>query len=394
VLVNNHAQSLALSLAERASRKDIAGYVRLTRHLEERGLIDRKLEALPSGAEFATRAKEGKGLTRPELAVLLSWAKLALNADVLASMLPDGAEAAGLFDYFPAALRTSHRQEIATHRLSREIVAMRITNTIVNTGGPDIMMRLAAATGGTVPTLAEAYLAARAVFDIENAWSELDGLDGTISGSLQLALYQGLQEVLERETVRFVASRRGRTMPEMIATYEPAARELAADAPGILTAARRTAFHAMVVSLQAAGVPAGTATRHAGLGLVDDVMPLADLAASGGAGVRETARVLFARDDFLHLDDVRERIAQLAPADDFDRQVIERSRAIVERAAQSLGDRMLADPGARGATVEQWAAAHAPPLLGAKPVIEKALTDPGFSIARLDVIADALRDVS
>ena len=394
VLANNHAQSLALSLAERASRKDMSGYIKLTRHLEERGLIDRKLEALPSGAEFNARAKEGKGLTRPELAVLLSWSKLALNADVLASTLPDGVEATDLLDYFPPALRSSHRKEIAAHRLSREIISMRITNSIINTGGPDIMMRLAASTGEPMAALAEAYLAARTIFDVAAAWRELDSLDGKIAGSLQLALYQALQDLLERETISLIAARRGRTMAEMIASYEPAAHELVADATTILTAGRHAAFTEMAAHLQAAGVPAEIAARHAGLGLAEDVMHLADRAANGGAGVRETARVLFARDEFLHLDDVRKRASELAPADDFDRQVIERSLAILERAALSIGDRMLADPSARGATIEQWAAINAPTLLAAKPAIEKALEGPGLSVARLEVIADAMRDVS
>jgi glutamate dehydrogenase len=394
VLENNHAQSLALSLAERASRKDLAGYILLTRRLEERGLIDRKLEALPSGAEMSARAKEGKGLTRPELAVLLSWSKLALNADVLASTLPDGAEAESLFDYFPPVLRESHRSEIAAHRLSREIVAIGITNAIVDTGGPDIMMRLANSTGEPVSVLADAYLAARSIFDIAAAWRELDGLDGKIAGSLQLHLYQALQHLQERETMSLLASRRGRSMAEMIAAYRPAARELAAEAPAILPAGRRHALSEAAARLQSAGVPPGIASRHAALGLAEQVMPLADLAANGGAGVGETARVLFARDDFLHIDDLRKRTVELAPADDFDRQVIERSRAIVERAARSIGERMLADPAARGVSVQAWAAANASSLLVAEPIIEKALADPGFSVARLDIIADALRDVN
>ncbi len=394
VLANNHAQSLALSLAERASHKDLSGYILLARHLEERGLIDRKLEALPSGAEMSARARDGKGLTRPELAVLLSWSKLALNADILSSTLPDGAEAESLFEYFPPALRASHRPEIAAHRLSREIVAIGITNAIVNTGGPDIMMRLAAATSEPVPVLADAYLSARSIFDIADAWRDLDGLDGKIAGSLQLLLYQGLQQVQEQETLSLLASRRGRSMAEMVAAYRPAARDLAAHAPSILPAGRRRALADATARLEAEGVPPDIAARHAALGLAGEVMPLADLAAHGGAGVRETARVLFARDDFLHIDDLRKRIAALAPADDFDRQVIERSRAILERAARTVGERMLGDTAARGVPVGEWAAANAPSLLGAKPIIEKVLADPGFSVARLDVIADALRDVA
>ena len=46
-----------LSLAERTSRRDIALLGRLARNLEDRRLIVRRLEALPTGAEFTARAE-------------------------------------------------------------------------------------------------------------------------------------------------------------------------------------------------------------------------------------------------------------------------------------------------------------------------------------------------
>ena len=84
-LRNNYQQSLALSLAERRSLRDLPDYPLLMRALEARGLLDRPLEALPSDEELLERARAGRGLNRPELAVLLSYAKIALSQDLLAS---------------------------------------------------------------------------------------------------------------------------------------------------------------------------------------------------------------------------------------------------------------------------------------------------------------------
>ena len=47
--------------------------------LEPRGKLDRGVEFLPSDAMLETRARAGRGLTRPELSVLLASAKLALD---------------------------------------------------------------------------------------------------------------------------------------------------------------------------------------------------------------------------------------------------------------------------------------------------------------------------
>ena len=73
VLRNNYQQSLALSIAERRSAADLGFHGRLMRHLEERGLLDRTLEALPSETELMQRTRAATGLVRPELAVLLSY---------------------------------------------------------------------------------------------------------------------------------------------------------------------------------------------------------------------------------------------------------------------------------------------------------------------------------
>ena len=88
-LRNNYQQSLALSLAERRSVRDLPDYPLLMRALEARGLLDRPLEALPSDEDLLERARAGRGLKRPELAVLLSYSKIALSEDLLDSSVPD-----------------------------------------------------------------------------------------------------------------------------------------------------------------------------------------------------------------------------------------------------------------------------------------------------------------
>ncbi len=400
VLANNHAQGLALSLAERASRKDVTHLARLTRHLEERGLIDRKLEALPSGTELSARGAGGRGLTRPELAVLMSWSKISLNADLVASKVPDAAGSNGVLSYFPALLRDRFPDDLAAHRLRREIVATRLTNTIVNLGGPDIIMRLAAAAQEqgreqlTVPVLAEAYLAALEIFGVEPAWRRIDALDGRIPGSLQLDLYQGLQELAADGAARLLRQARGRTMSEMVATYRSAAEELAAGLPALLPPVRRTTLEAAAHQLTTSGVPADVALRHAGLAVLGETVALAERADQAGAGVSETMRVLFAAEELLSLGDLRARAAALALTDEFDKQSVATSLAVVASTSQEIATRMLADHEARGVPLDVWTTANVPALTTARSVIEQALTAPATSVARLAVIADALRSIA
>ena len=101
VLRNNYQQTLALSLAERRGLEDLGFQQRLMHILETRGELDRAVEYLPDEVELAERRRRSQALTRPELAVLLAYAKLSLYAELLDSTVPDdaylGARPAALF---------------------------------------------------------------------------------------------------------------------------------------------------------------------------------------------------------------------------------------------------------------------------------------------------------
>ena len=106
VLRNNYLQTLALSLAERKGVAETGFLTRLMQSLEQRGLLDRAVEFLPDDVAIAERTRRGQPFTRPELAVLLAYAKLTLYDDLLASGVPDDPYLAReLSQYFPHEVR-------------------------------------------------------------------------------------------------------------------------------------------------------------------------------------------------------------------------------------------------------------------------------------------------
>ena len=153
VLRNNYLQTLALSLAERRGLEDLGFQQRLMQTLEQRGELDRAVEFLPDDMELAERARRSQPLTRPELAVLLAYAKLALYADLLDSGVPDdpylGRE---LGRYFPQDARARNIPDaLDKHRLRREIIATQLANSMINRGGPSLVVRIADQTGAAPP---------------------------------------------------------------------------------------------------------------------------------------------------------------------------------------------------------------------------------------------------
>ena len=162
VLADNYAQTQALSMMESRAAERLGEHARLIRVLETQGLLDRELEFLPADEQMEERRASGRGLTRPELAVILSYSKIELVGSLVHTDIPEdpylGTE---LESYFPPQLRTPIGGLIRKHRLAREIIAMLIGGSMINRMGPFFVLRAEEETGANVAQVARAYAIVR-----------------------------------------------------------------------------------------------------------------------------------------------------------------------------------------------------------------------------------------
>src|SRR6185369_2415133 len=190
VLRNNYLQTLALSLAQRRGLEDLGFQQRLMQTLEQRGELDRAVEFLPDDMEIAERVRRQQPLTRPELSVLLAYAKLSLYAELLDSNVPDdpylGRE---LGRYFPKLIAQKYPDALEKHRLRREIISTQLANSMINRGGPSLVVRIADQTGASPAAIAAAFAAVRESYGLRDLNEAINTLDGEVAGDLQLDLY-------------------------------------------------------------------------------------------------------------------------------------------------------------------------------------------------------------
>ncbi|MCF6287662.1 MAG: NAD-glutamate dehydrogenase [Proteobacteria bacterium] len=187
VLKNNYSQTQTLSMMEYHSKQRLGAKAHLITVLEKRGLLDREIEFLPSNQQLKQRQTEGKGLSRPELCVLLSYSKLALFEDLLQSdILGDQWFNKILINYFPKKLQKTDFKYLATHRLQREIIATIITSKIIDRMGATFMQRTFEDTGANVGAITKAYVVAVELFGAEDIWQEIEQLDLTIKPKHQI----------------------------------------------------------------------------------------------------------------------------------------------------------------------------------------------------------------
>ena len=306
VLRNNYLQTLAISLAEIDGLADLSFQQRLMQKLEKEGRLDRGLETLPSDAAIAERNAAGKPLTRPELAVLLAYAKIDLNNDLIASTMPDDPHLGrALAAYFPPLIRERFADEIAHHPLRREIIATSLTNDIINSGGPTFVVRLVEETGNTPADIAYAFAAVMAVYELGTVYAGIDALDGKVGGHNQLLLYRKVQDLLRKQTAWFL--RHGlseESLEPEIARYRDGVEYLATNLAAALPAEAQARLQRQEEELQYEGLPAELAQRMAALGPLSQAPDAVRVARTMKVPIPAAAHAIFAIRDAFHLDEL------------------------------------------------------------------------------------------
>ncbi|MEI8326038.1 MAG: NAD-glutamate dehydrogenase, partial [Betaproteobacteria bacterium] len=187
VLSDNYYQTQALDIASHRPLYVLDGQQRLMQWLEGAGRLNRGIEFLPSDEEIARRRARKQGLTAPEGAVVMAYAKMSVYDDLLASNLPDDPFfGRALKAYFPKLLSDKFDDAVARHPLKREIIATFVANTVVNRTGATFVNFIAAEAAANVADVVRAYTLAREIFDLEPLWDQIDALDYRVSTALQL----------------------------------------------------------------------------------------------------------------------------------------------------------------------------------------------------------------
>jgi glutamate dehydrogenase len=403
VLAHNYDQTLALSMLQADAAADLSAQAAFMIDLESRGRLDRGLEGLPNPAQIVERTRAERGLTRPELAVLLAYGKLDLFEDVIGSAAPDDPYfLATLKGYFPKEL-APFEDEMRRHRLRREIIGTVICNDMVNLCGPTFPSRLRASAGCGVAELMVSFAAAREVLDFDEIWRRVADLDGKAPAAAQLALFRELAYVLRGQTFWLArwAARDTRGVDAMIGAYRPAADTLKGLFPQVLSPFEQKAAVRRAAGWIKAGAPKEIAHQVALYQPLSIATVLADLARGQGWPLAAAARIYhqiggtFAFDRLRAAagartaDDVYERLAVRRLIEDMLEEQASLTRAVIAYCGRPEAGE---DAAAAKAAVASWSAQKAEAVRTAKSTISNIEKDGGgWSFAKLTIANAALR---
>ena len=296
VLVHNYRQTQAITLIEARGVQALDNQHRLMRSLERADRLDRAVEFLPDDETLTERGLAKQGLCRPEISVLISYAKNWLYDELMASDIPDDPYLLeDLITYFPTPLRRTYAKQIAGHRLRREIIATRATNSLVDRVGETFISEFMEKTGLGAVEIARSYIITRHVFQLRNLWAEIEALDNRVPAATQTAMLADINQLIEWSTLWFLRNgKSGLDIGSHIREFYKGIAELAGHITKVMPPHYVTDMRKRGQPYIDKGVPEFLALRIAGLVNLYSGCDIVRLAAQRKLKVLNTARIYFA----------------------------------------------------------------------------------------------------
>jgi len=395
VLRNNYQQTLALSVAQRRGLEDLGFQQRMMQTLEKRQLLDRAVEFLPDDMEIVERRRRAQPLTRPELAVLLAYAKLALHEELVTSRVPDYPYLAReLGRYFPPSISNRFPDALEQHRLRRDIISTQLANSMINRGGPSLVVRISDQTGASVDRIAAAFAAVRDSFGLTALNTEIEELDNKIAGAIQLGLFAAVQNLLLDRIVWFLRNvDLSLGLAGIVDHHRSGIAAVSAGLDDYLSADAKRARAAETQRITSQGVPEPLAQVIAGLPVLAAAADSVLIADRTGRPVVQVAAIYFAATAYFQLDRVIAAASDITLVDYFDRLAFDRAVDAIGDALRRLVAEMAEAGGSGAEAVAAFVQRKGADVDRVRQAVHEIVAS-GLTLSKLTVAASMLGDLA
>lgn len=405
VLVNNYDQTGALTIMESSAIADLDAHAQFMTTLEAEDKLDRGVEFLPDTDAISALKAQGLGLTRPEMSVLLAYAKNDIFASIVESDAPDDAAFQHLLkSYFPPALDKFDIPR-ANHRLKREIIATRLANRLVNMTGPVYPYEMRDASSVNIGTLVRASEAARAIFGLDDLCSRIDALDNKAPTQAQTLMRLEITGTLRQLTGGLVQPiLQGAELSDLIPMYSEGVSNLRADLDSCLSPFVKERIRARADTFLKAGAPEDLAMDAASIRILATAREAVDVSQKTGWNIVPTARIQHALDEIMGLDKMRAAVRDIQLDGHWERLALQRVGDALPSQQAALSELAIAhakkdghkpdklDLASAREAVEMWLAPLKVEVNRVTGPIDQFEASGGWTLAKLVLVGDALRE--
>ncbi|ALS33194.1 glutamate dehydrogenase [Pseudoalteromonas translucida KMM 520] len=295
VLNDCYRQTHTISITQSKGSSTLKEKIRFIHALEKDGKLNRAIEFIPSDEELAERAAAGKDLTRPELAILVSYSKMVLKESFVTDEITENPYYRQLLvNSFPLPLREKFNEAMDNHPLRKEIIATKLANQIVNDMGLNFMVRMHEETGANEAEIALCYSIASELFQMSDTWASVVALDNKIPAAVQTEMLYQLRRTVRRVTRWFLRHRnKAQTITQTVEFFAPTFADLSANLTTYMVDKEGELLVAAAQELTQSGVPAELANRIIGLSSLFSAMDLAEISASSKQSIDTVSHTYF-----------------------------------------------------------------------------------------------------
>ncbi|MDO8954776.1 MAG: NAD-glutamate dehydrogenase [Gammaproteobacteria bacterium] len=312
VLQNNYHQTQAISNGVSRSGSLIM-QTRLLHELEREGFLNRQLEFLPTDKTLKARQSSGKGLTKPEFAVLMAYSKTVIKRVLLDSDLPDEPYFAKFLQAeFPKVMYERFGEQMRSHYLGREIIVTQLTNALVQYSGISFVHRMYDEAGASPAMTARAFAIALEAFDIAALWANLEALDGKISTQAQTDMMDEIFRFMRRSCRWLLRNYRGGlNVPDVIKELKPKFDKLFKLTPQFLSEDEGHHRDKLIDKFVHAGSPRELAAQIVNFSYLSPAMDIIEASKRNSIPLEEVAEVYFELSRQLSMGWLRKELAKI-----------------------------------------------------------------------------------
>ncbi|QPL51803.1 NAD-glutamate dehydrogenase [Alteromonas sp. B31-7] len=295
VLKDCYRQTQSISITELAGVKQLKEQLRFIHGLEREGQLNRELEFIPSDDEISDRVASDRGLTRPELSVLIAYGKMVLKDELNIPDITDNPyHGRLLISAFPEVLRQKFQSHMQQHPLRSEIIATKLTNNMVNDMGLNFVFRLQEETGASVQEIADAYAIVHGIFNMDDLWSQIENLDNVIDAKLQLHMLDEARRIMRRAARWYIRhGNKSLSIEDAIASYKDTFEILSKNLQDYLVEGEYTQLEDKTSRYASQGVPQDIAYKVASFSNMFSSFDLAQVVSSNKHSTDVIARLYF-----------------------------------------------------------------------------------------------------
>ncbi|MEU5819517.1 NAD-glutamate dehydrogenase [Streptomyces sp. NPDC047803] len=396
VLRNNYAQNTALANSAAQAPSLLHAQQRFMRRLGRDGYLDRALEFLPTDRQIRELLSAGKGLTQPELAVLLAYTKITAAQELIGTSLPDDPHLQKLLHaYFPEQLRTRYSEAVDGHALRREIITTVLVNDTVNSGGSTFLHRLREETGASIEEIVRAQFAAREIFGLGEVWDAVEALDNEVAADVQTRIRLHSRRLVERGSRWLLGNRpQPLAISETVDFFREGVEQVWDALPKMLKGADQEWYQGILDELTEAGVPDELAQRVAGFSSVFPALDVVAIADRTSKEPLDVAEVYYDLGDRLGITQLMDRIIELPRSDRWQSMARASIREDLYAAHAALtGDVLSVGNGSSSPQerFEAWEEKNAAILARSRSTLEEIRGSDAFDLANLSVAMRTMR---